>query len=607
MSSLEEEFRFSPRANRANEIQWRSWGKAAFEEAERARRPVLLAISGVWCHWCHVMDETSYSEPGIIRLINDHYVPIRVDTDRRPDINSRYNLGGWPTTAILSSQGELITGGTYIPPGRFLRLLQGMVRAFSEGNDGIVKRLAGEGEERTAEATAPESAAGTPDGQQARAMHQQLVEALRRAYDPVHGGFGREPKFPMVDALELMLEEHVLTGEAALLDMVVHSLAGMSGGGMYDHVEGGFFRYSTTRDWSIPHYEKMLKDNAELLGLLGKVFAVTGDRRWSDLAKDVHRFLQRVMFLPETGCWAGSQDADEEYYTLPESRRQQREAPFVDRTIYTSWNAMTARALVETGGYLAEPRWMESGEKTLEALWDLVHRPGLGVAHFVAGGEPGLFGQLEDNVLVGRAALAAHLATGSGRWLQISQELADWVMARFTLPGGGMRGQLPGDDAVGPLARPQVDPMTNAWAMEWLTALAATSPEAGGPAQRVLWPHRDLGGVAGAAYALAISARWRPWVTVTIPEGEAGFRQAALGVYLPHKALITASAQSRILLCARDRCLQPEDPMALAEGLRRLATPGARRGELAGWEGEPSGSGQGRTGTDPAGEAGSFG
>jgi len=111
---VEAELRFSPRAH---QIQWRSWEKAALAEAERTRKPVLLAISGVWCHWCHVMDQTSYSDPGIIRFINGHYIPIRADTDCRPDINSRYNLGGWPTTAVLSPQGELLTGATSRPAG----------------------------------------------------------------------------------------------------------------------------------------------------------------------------------------------------------------------------------------------------------------------------------------------------------------------------------------------------------------------------------------------------------------------------------------------------------------------------------------------------------
>jgi len=208
----------------------------------------------------------------------------------------------------------------------------------------------------------------------------------------------------------------------------------------------------------------MLKDNAELLRLLGRVFAVTGERKWSDLAKHVHRFLQHALFLPEAGCWAGSQDADEECHVLPAGRRKQREAPFVDRTIYNNWNAMTARALLEAGAHLAEPHWMEAGERTLRVLWNLVSRPGDGVAHYVIEAGPRLFGQLEDHVMMGRAALSAYMATGSNEWLAISRQLAGFVMAHFTLPAGPA----------------QVDLAVNALALEWLKALTEASAEVEG-------------------------------------------------------------------------------------------------------------------------------
>ena len=126
-------FHFSPRPNRAAEIEWREWGEAAFEEARRLDRPILLAISAVWCHWCHVMDETTYSEPAVIATINAGYVPVRVDNDLRPDVNNRYNMGGWPTTAFLTPQGDILTGGTYLPPDQMLAALQ-RVETFYRGH-----------------------------------------------------------------------------------------------------------------------------------------------------------------------------------------------------------------------------------------------------------------------------------------------------------------------------------------------------------------------------------------------------------------------------------------------------------------------------------------
>jgi uncharacterized protein YyaL (SSP411 family) len=127
-----DDFRFSPRPNRAHEIEWRPWGRAAFSEARRLQRPVLLSLSAVWCHWCHVMDETSYSDSRVIDRVNRSFVPIRVDNDRNPDVNRRYNMGGWPTTAFLTPGGQIVTGATYVPPGQLLQLLERVKAFFAE-------------------------------------------------------------------------------------------------------------------------------------------------------------------------------------------------------------------------------------------------------------------------------------------------------------------------------------------------------------------------------------------------------------------------------------------------------------------------------------------
>ena len=137
------DFRFSPRPNRAAEIRWRPWGEPAFAEARRLGRPVLLSLSAVWCHWCHVMDETSYSDPRVIAAVNEHFVPVRVDNDRHPDVNRRYNMGGWPTTAFLAPSGDVLTGGTYLPPDQMLESLA-RVKAFFDANQAQIVALEGE-------------------------------------------------------------------------------------------------------------------------------------------------------------------------------------------------------------------------------------------------------------------------------------------------------------------------------------------------------------------------------------------------------------------------------------------------------------------------------
>ena len=209
------DFRFSPRPNRASEIKWRPWGEPAFAEALRLGRPVLLSLSAVWCHWCHVMDETSYSDPRVIAAVNEHFVPIRVDNDRHPDVNRRYNMGGWPTTAFLAPSGDVLTGGTYLPPEQMLESLA-RVKAFFDANRAQITALEGEcaadgdGAARARLAGLPlsperalEALEGDPDvpGDISAEVALQVV----RAFDPLYGGIGAEPKFPQPDVFGFML------------------------------------------------------------------------------------------------------------------------------------------------------------------------------------------------------------------------------------------------------------------------------------------------------------------------------------------------------------------------------------------------------------------
>ena len=292
-------FNFSPRPNRAHEIEWRPWSEAAFEEARALDRPILLSISAVWCHWCHVMDETTYSDQKVIELINGHYLPIRVDNDVRPDINQRYNMGGWPTTAFLTSSGDILTGGTYLPPDQMAGALA-RIAPYYHANRPEIASKALEGRKRAGAMVARSAGLLSP------ALVDSVLEAVRASYDEAYGGFGPAPKFPQTEALLLLLEQAQIRDDEALRRMAVHTLERMAGGGTYDHVEGGFFRYSTTQDWSVPHFEKMLEDHAGLVSAA----AMAG---MTDALDSATGYLDRTLRDPSTGLYAGSQDADEHY------------------------------------------------------------------------------------------------------------------------------------------------------------------------------------------------------------------------------------------------------------------------------------------------------
>jgi uncharacterized protein len=395
------EFRFSPRPNRAREIQWRTWGDAAFGEARDQNKPVLLAISAVWCHWCHVMDETSYSTADIIRVINEKYVPVRVDNDERPDVNRRYNMGGWPSTVFLTPEGEIIHGGTYVPPEQMWQALNGVDEVWSTKREEITQRVV-ELRAQEAEARKPKS------GDLSLDIVDTVGALVRGQYDPQFGGFGRSPKFPQVRLLGFLLDEYRRHGYPDVAHMLHKTLGAMAASGMHDKIEGGFFRYATTREWEIPHYEKMLEDNAELLAVYAEAHRTFPQAGYDRVVRDVVRWMDTVLWRDDVKAFAGSQDADEVYYELDGVGRAKHGAPYVDATLYTSWNALAISAYLAAADVLNDPRLRERGLEVLRTIASTMWDAEEGLAHFDRGEGPKVRDLLGDLAAVLTAQLDAY-------------------------------------------------------------------------------------------------------------------------------------------------------------------------------------------------------
>src|SRR3989440_284254 len=247
---LPEIFRFSPRPNQAHKIHWYSWGEVAFQEAIRLDKPIFLLISSLWCEWCHIMDETTLSEPSIITILNNDYIPVRVDSDLRPDVNQRYNQNGWPSVVLLSPEGEVLWGGVYVPPQRMLYYLGHVRRYYREHHQEIAEQVRALQDTRlTRPLTGALPASGLrPLLQEERAALVDLPKAaalvLRDLYDDDYGGFTIHPhlKFPHPEALELllMLANHYHQSDA--FERVSYSLEQMLDGGLWDKEDGGFYR-----------------------------------------------------------------------------------------------------------------------------------------------------------------------------------------------------------------------------------------------------------------------------------------------------------------------------------------------------------------------------
>jgi uncharacterized protein YyaL (SSP411 family) len=545
MSEAAGEFHFSPRPNRASEINWHGWSQEAFDEARRTGRPILLSISAVWCHWCHVMDETTYSHAGVIDLINREYVPVRVDNDVRPDINQRYNMGGWPSTAFLTPSGDILTGATYMPPDQMADALVRVADYYRTNQPEIASRVL---EARKHAASGVARSAGALEA----GLVDNILDAVRSAYDAEYGGFGVAPKFPQTDAILLLLEQSVLRSDAELRRMAVHTLERMTGGGTYDQVEGGFFRYSTTQDWSVPHYEKMLEDHAGLVQAL----ALAG---MTEALDKTTGYLDRVLRDPKTGLYAGSQDADEHYYSMDAEERAQSTPPYVDRRVYTAWNAALAIAYLHAG-------LSDRAARLVDSLFKRAYRRGEGMTH-----AEGVGGQLADQVWSLWAALRAYQHGLGEQWMAVARDLAAHVEERygdanlggyFDHAGGEELGRL--GERIKPLAENSVAAM----------ALIELDILTGDPAA----PYRDRArralesvaalpqqyGLMAAVFARALD-RLQHAIKVTTKNPELARASQAAHPY----ATVDPTGDRRAVVCAGTICLAPvSTPTEVAEAIK---------------------------------------
>jgi uncharacterized protein YyaL (SSP411 family) len=303
-----------------NPVHWQVWSEATLRAAQELDRPILLSIGYAACHWCHVMAHESFERPETAELMNAHFVSIKVDREERPDLDTIYmnalgamgEQGGWPLTMFLTPAGEPFWGGTYFPPepryGRpsFPQVLTAISRAYTTDRANVVKNVAAM-KQALDRLGAPQAGADLT-----MALTDQAVAQLLRAIDSVHGGFGDAPKFPQVPALETLWRGWKRTRETAMRDAVVLTLDRICQGGIYDHLGGGFARYSTDTRWLAPHFEKMLYDNALLIELLTAVWQESGSPLYAERVAETVAWLAREMRQPGGG-FSSSLDADSEH------------------------------------------------------------------------------------------------------------------------------------------------------------------------------------------------------------------------------------------------------------------------------------------------------
>jgi hypothetical protein len=521
-------------------IDWHEWGDAAFARAKSEDKPILLDIGAVWCHWCHVIDRESYENVEIAKIINEHFVAVKVDRDERPDVDSRYQSaisliskqGGWPLTGFLLSDGKPFFGGTYFPPedqmGRpgFRRVLLAVADSY-RNKRAELERAANSLADAVSQAEVFTGARADFD---LRVVDAQ-IKSITQLFDIKNGGFGRAPKFPHSSAIDLLLERYQQTKEKHLLAMAETTLEKMARGGVYDQLAGGFHRYSVDERWLVPHFEKMSYDNSELLknyvhasqvSALAHLGDSSGQSLFIAVAENIVSWVNKVLSDQDAGGFYASQDADYsldddgDYFTWTveevravltpeESRvielyydvephgemhhnpaknvlwvardveevaktlgrdtkevartwlnsfekmrdaRSTRPTPFIDKTMYVSWNAMFASAYLQAARVI-NPSDAEGCRnfalKTLDRMMKEVWTESRGFGHRIGG--PALEGSLDDQVFTVLALLDAYESTLDPRYFTAAQKAMDLAIACYGDAEGGGFFDRPSDAA----------------------------------------------------------------------------------------------------------------------------------------------------------------
>jgi uncharacterized protein YyaL (SSP411 family) len=358
------------RSARHQPVRWHPWGEEAFARARAEDKPILLDIGAVWCHWCHVMDRESYEDPEIAALINEHFVAVKVDRDERPDVDTRYQAavsaisgqGGWPLTAFLTPDGRPYFGATYLPrddrygrPG-IGRVLMAMAQVWHERRNEALETAAS-----VMAAIEHNEGFSGGGGELTLALVDKIAASALSSFDPINGGFGSQPKFPHPGALDLLLEVATNRGNEQAHDAFAVTLEKMAHGGVYDQLAGGFHRYSVDERWIVPHFEKMLYDNTELLRNYVHGYQSLVREDFLEAAREIIAWLDSTMTDRKHGGFYASQDAD---------------VGLDDDGDYFTWTVDEARAVLDPAEMEFAAAYWDIGE-----LGDMHHNPAKNVLH----------------------------------------------------------------------------------------------------------------------------------------------------------------------------------------------------------------------------------
>ena len=436
------------RSHADNPVAWFGWGAEAFVEARLRDVPVLVSIGYSTCHWCHVMARESFSDPELADYLNRHFVSVKVDREEHPEVDASYHAAasafvgglGWPLNVFVTPDGQAFYAGTYFPPlplaghPSFRQVLEAVTDAWTTRRAEVTESAS-----LVAEALAAAAQQGAGGSLPGPAALDRAAAGLVGLEDPRFGGFGDAPKFPVAPVLGFLLGRAGTpeSGAPEARALALRTLKRMGASPLRDSVEGGFFRYAVNRDWSDPHYERMLYDNAQLLDLYTQAWQLTGERWAQTVAEGVAGFLTTVLRLPGGG-FASAQDSESTvagrrvegvYYTLDEDARRQQEPPALDEKVLTGWNGLAIAALARAGFAFADRDLTTAAANAADHLLELhLRRDGSLVRASIAGRTSAAQATLEDFGMSALGLLELALVTGEVRYATAARRLIDGTL-----------------------------------------------------------------------------------------------------------------------------------------------------------------------------------
>ncbi|PSP98635.1 thioredoxin domain-containing protein [Halobacteriales archaeon QS_4_70_19] len=537
-------------------VEWREWGAEALDAADARACPVLLSVTAPWCTHCREMDEETYAEPRVAAHLSDGFVPVRVDADRQPRVRERYNVGGFPVTAFLTPDGEVLTAAGYLGLEGFRGILDSVRRTWDARGTtaGTVPRALGD---------------EPPAGEVTSQVEAHMIDRVTGGFDEEFGGWGEGAKFPLPHAVEFAAKRERTRDHATRTLEAIHAH-------LLDTYDGGFYRYADSRDWSGLHREKLTDENAALVRAFATGYLYTGEETYREAAEATVDYLTRDLWTDtgERGAFAGSQ-AGGDYYTLSASEREDADPPHVDPTVFADRNGLAADALLRFHAVTDHHPAARHAERALDTVLDELVDDGE-VTHFPpAAADEGE--AVESGLLVDGARLLTGLTTaaqvlGDDRWLAAAREVADRTLDLRDGTGAFRDGP---DEGPGLLARSLRPLDTNVEVADALIDLAVLTGdgayrEAAADALAAFAGAAGRMGVEVAGYATACARQVNDPLVVETPPADSDLHRAALRLADHEKVVVPGERDPAVARRGETTTDPASGPEELAEAVAGL-------------------------------------